>query len=73
VPAERAISGWSGCCSRNAGTAGELVQFSTTCQNKTWFGGANNETGTVLVWVYLASGSYDNACTTPYTLRWGNK
>jgi hypothetical protein len=73
VPAGLGLTGWSGCCSRNAGTAGELVQFQTTCQNKTWFGGANNETGTVLVRVFLASGSHDNACTTPYTLRWGNK
>ncbi len=73
VPSNLALAGWSGCCSSRAGTAAELVQFTTTCQNKTWFGGSNDQTGTVLVRVFLASGGYDNACTTPYTYGWGNK
>jgi hypothetical protein len=70
VPAALALAGWSGCCSQKAGTAGELVQFTTNCDNGTI---NDNETGAVLARVFLASGSHDNACTTPYTLRWGNK
>ncbi len=73
APASLNISGYSACCSRKSGSQSELVQFKTNCPNKTWFGGADDETGTVLFRVFLASGSYTNACTTPYSYQWGNR
>jgi len=60
------LTGASGCCSDNAGSAAENVQLSPDCDN----GFPSDDSGEVLVRVDHISGIW--SCTSQHTITWGD-